>query len=341
MKGYPTFLLLNIHHHMVSYTELKKSHQTAIRIVFWFLARWAHTISKINPLHVRALAKRISQYQNCSCPFETTKNTTKETRASVSNDIISFPDRELLIRTYRPVTNETLPIIIYYHGGGWMLGTLNDFDEICSELADLSEAVVVSVAYRLAPEFQFPAAALDACDALTWVTEHADQFGGDPSRIFVAGDSAGGGLAVVAALKARESSGPNLKGQLLFYPATNPANWHNIEIDFMEIDQLFLVKYLVWIRETYAPDPADWRDERLSPLLASDVTGLPPTLLITADFDPLKREGLEYGDRLSISGIPVDVHSIPAYHGFLNMSRPEPRNRALSLAGRFVKQSTC
>jgi cation diffusion facilitator CzcD-associated flavoprotein CzcO/acetyl esterase/lipase len=211
---------------------------------------------------------------------------------------------DLRYRLYRPPTDGPHPVVCYFHGGGWVLGSHDSDDPFCRYLSLHSDAIVVSVDYRHAPEDRFPAAADDAFAALHWVAEHADDLGGVPGKLVVAGWSAGGNLATVAAQRARDVGGPHLAGQLLVTPVTDggidrPSKYDNGE-------GYVLTKSLMdWFWDCYADD-ADRTNPVASPLLASSLTGLAPTAVFTAQFDPLRDEGAAYADALASAGVDVE-----------------------------------
>ena len=216
---------------------------------------------------------------------------------------IPGPGGTIPIRVYWPSLTDRQPILVFYHGGGFRLGDLDTYDPICRELADRSAAIVVSVGYRLAPEDVYPAAVDDSYAALEWVHAHAADIGGDARRIAVGGDSAGGNLAAVVSLKARDLAGPPIVFQLLIYPLLNFADMET------ESHKLFAEGYLIggaaaeFTRDAYLPNPADRRHPYASPLLADGLEGLPPTLVITAAFDPLRDEGEAYARKLADAGV--------------------------------------
>ena len=211
---------------------------------------------------------------------------------------------DLQYRLYRPPTEGPHPVVCYFHGGGWVLGSHDSDGPFCRYLALHSDALVVSVDYRHAPEDRFPAAADDAFAALQWLGEHAGQLGGVPGKLVVAGWSAGGNLAAVAAQRARDAGGPHLVGQLLITPITDGALDRPSEYDNGE--GYVLTKSLMdWFWDCYA-DEADRTDPAASPLLAASLTGLPPTAVFTAQFDPLRDEGAAYADALANAGVDVE-----------------------------------
>ncbi|MCC6437787.1 MAG: alpha/beta hydrolase, partial [Acidimicrobiales bacterium] len=206
-------------------------------------------------------------------------------------------------RLYRPFTAGPHPVVVYYHGGGWVLGSAISDDPWCRDLCLKSDAVVVSVDYRHAPEARFPAAADDAVAALHGVADHAAELGGIPGRLAVAGWSAGGNLAAVVSQHARDAGGPAISAQLLITPVTDcdfsrPSYSENAE-------GYVLTRALMdWFWDHYV-DPAGRADPRVSPLRAKDLSGLPPTLVVTAQFDPLRDEGEAYAAALRDAGVSV------------------------------------
>ena len=211
---------------------------------------------------------------------------------------------DLRYRLYRPATPGPHPVVCYFHGGGWVLGAHDSDDPFCRYLALHADSVVVSVDYRHAPEDRFPAAADDGFAALGWVAEHAADLGGIPGKLVVAGWSAGANVAAVAAQRARDGGGPHLAGQLLVTPVTDGSIERPSMFDNGE--GYVLTKSLMdWFWDCYA-DEADRKDPAASPLLASSLTGLPPTAIFTAQFDPLRDEGGAYADALAHAGVDVE-----------------------------------
>ncbi len=232
----------------------------------------------------------------------------------------SVPTRagRVAVRWYVPDgLRRPAPLVVYLHGGGWVQGSIRGYDAVCGQLATRLGAQVVSVGYRLAPEHVFPAAADDCTDVTAWVVEHAAERGVDPARVVVMGDSAGGNLAAVVALRARQHRGPALAAQVLVYPGLD-GTMSSPSIDRNAHAPVLTRQKIADFIALYHPH-GDRRDPVLSPLHAPDLTGLPPTLVQTADHDPLLDDGLRYVERLREAGVPVrctQYRDVP--HGFLS-----------------------
>jgi acetyl esterase len=245
----------------------------------------------------------------------------------VADRTIPGPAGAIPVRVFRPSAATGLPLILWFHGGGWVTGNLDTHDQLGRLLADQSGAVVVSVDYRLAPEAKFPAAADDCLAAYRWALDHASEVGGDASRIAIGGDSAGGNLAAVVALDARQHGLPQPKLQLLVYPVTDyefdsAAMMDNAKGYFLEAEGMR------WFWEHYARTPADYDDARFSPLRASDLSGLARAVVVTAEFDPLRDQGEAYGKRLGSAGVPTQVvRADGLIHGFFGMHEFMPPGR--------------
>jgi acetyl esterase len=228
------------------------------------------------------------------------------------------PAGDIPVRIYRPESVQPLPVVVYFHGGGWVIGDIASHDTTCQRLAAEVPALVVSVDYRLAPEHRFPAAVDDCGAATSWVSAHAAELGGDPARLAVAGDSAGGNLAAVVALHARDADGPPIAFQLLVYPGTDmtrslPSHTENGAGYLLESDTID------WFLDNYLAD-ADRRHPDASPLFADDLSGLPPALVVTAEFDPLRDEGEAYAERLRQAGVTVTTSRYDGMiHGFYGL----------------------
>ncbi len=226
-------------------------------------------------------------------------------------------------RLYRPLgaASVPLPVLVYFHGGGWVIGDLDTHDTLCRQLANHAGCAVVSVDYRLAPEHPFPAAVDDAVAATRFVHAHAGTFGLDAARLAVGGDSAGGNLAAVVAITARDAGALPIAYQLLIYPATDQ---HRRAASRATNGDGYLLTRdtMAYFTGHYLPDPAMHDDWRASPLLHADLGRLPPALVVTAGFDPLRDEGLVYADRLSAAGTPTTAVCFERQiHGFVPMGR--------------------
>ena len=227
----------------------------------------------------------------------------EEPVAQVDTRVIPGPV-PIPIRVYRPTLEQDLPALVYFHGGGFVICNLDTHDRLCRNLANASGAVVVSVDYRLAPEHKFPAAAEDAYAATCYVAEHAAEFGVDPNRIAVGGDSAGGNLATVVALMARDRGGPSLKFQLLIYPVVDVDDDSPSMREYGH-DHFLTRESMDWFIESYIGREEDRRSPYASPWYASDLRGLPAAMVITAECDPLCDQGEAYARKLQSAGVPV------------------------------------
>ena len=218
-------------------------------------------------------------------------------------------------RVYRPRGRGPFPVVMMFHGGGWVIGDLDTADCQSREICRGVGALVVSVDYRLAPEHPFPAAAEDCYAATTWAAANAGAYDGDPGSLAVAGDSAGGNLAAVVAQMARDRGGPALAFQLLVYPVTDGVNFDTPSYRDNADGYLLTAEAMHWFWDHYAPAQEDRRSPYASPRLAGDLSGLPPALVMTAEFDPLRDEGEAYATALAKAG--VDARSI-RYDGFIH-----------------------
>lgn len=248
--------------------------------------------------------------------------------ASEVDRTIPGPGGDLRVRVYTPDLPGALPVVVYFHGGGWVLYDLDTFNPICRDLANAAGAVVVAVAYRLAPEHPFPAAVDDAYATVRWVADHAARIGGDGSRVAVAGDSAGGNLSAVTALRCRDEGAPTLAFQLIINPVTDcdldTDSYHEFA------DGLFLTRdQMRWYWDHYLPDPAARTHPWASPLRADDLSGLPPAIVYTAENDPLRDEGEAFAARLVAAGVPTIARRVPGViHGFMNLGNASEKGAA-------------
>ena len=240
--------------------------------------------------------------------------------AEIVNTTIPGPAGPIGARIYRASLAPNQPVIVYFHGGGFVIGNLDSHDGTCRRLSHGIGCTVVSVDYRLAPEHVYPAAVDDSYAATVWVAEHADFLKIDPSRIAVAGDSAGGNLAAVVAIIARDRGGPALCHQLLTYPVTDMA--FTSESYTSNGTGYFLTKdMMAWFGLQYVPSGHDIEDPLLSPLYHRNLAGLPPATVITAEYDPLRDEGEAYAKKLRDAGVPTKVIRYDGvFHGFFSMN---------------------
>jgi acetyl esterase len=236
---------------------------------------------------------------------------------------------------------EALPVLVFLHGGGWCLCDIETHQNMCRYLCARGDVIGLNVEYRLAPENKFPAGADDCALAVDWVAKNIGPYGGDPARVAVAGASAGGNFSAVLAQRSARGEGPKLRAQLLFYPSLDAANrqtypsWSRLApLDFLISDAS-----REWVRDQYFDAPSDIADVRASPMLASDLSGNPPALIITAEYDPLVDEGAAYADRLNEAGCRVEYACYPGVvHGFMSMAGGIPEGyRALDHAADFLR----
>ena len=238
---------------------------------------------------------------------------------------IPAPHGAIPARIYTPKTlrkNSGLaPCLVFFHGGGWVIGNIDSHDVVCRTLAHEGELIVVSVDYRLAPEHKFPAAADDAIAATKWVAANASKLGIDAAQLLVGGDSAGGNLAAVVALAARDGDGPKLAGQVLIYPVTDFAMTHPSHSE-PETSVLLTHSVIRWFCNHYLGSAADIDHWKASPARAKTLAGLPPSYVLTAGADPLRDEGAEYAARLKQDGVSVTYRHFPGqFHGFFTMGK--------------------
>ncbi|HMY99824.1 MAG TPA: alpha/beta hydrolase [Burkholderiaceae bacterium] len=257
---------------------------------------------------------------------------------------IPGPGGSIPARLYRPLQAAQqageLPVLVYFHGGGWTIGDLDTHDTLCRQLANTSGCALIAVDYRLGPEAVFPAAVDDCVTATRWVHRQAASLGLDATRIAVGGDSAGGNLAAVVAITLRDDGDVPLRWQLLIYPATDmravaPSHTTNGQGYLLTSDAI------AYFRANYLPDRAQDSDWRASPLLHEDLSRLPPALLLTAGFDPLRDEGRQYADRLSAAGCATQYLCFERQlHGFITMGRLlDEANTAVDLCARALRRA--
>jgi acetyl esterase len=280
-----------------------------------------------------AEARRLMRERGVDVP------TLDESVARIEERAIPGPGGDLPIRLYTPEGEGPFPVVLYYHGGGWVLGDLDTGDDYCRSLCARVPAVVVSVDYRLAPEHPFPAGLDDCVAALGWVHAHAAAIEGDPARLAVAGGSAGGNLAAAVALHACDHGGPALAAQLLIFPVTNStldtASYHRYATDHG-----LTRSAMAYFWRCYLARPEDGDSPYAAVLRAPDLAGLPPALIQTAQYDPLCDEGEAYAARLARSGVPVEcVRYLGMNHGFVRqVVRVEGARQALADAAATLRR---
>lgn len=233
---------------------------------------------------------------------------------------IQGPEEPIPLNIYAPEGEGPFPVLVFSHGGGWVRGSLEGYDGLCRKITNRAEALVVSVDYRCAPEHPFPAGFEDCYAATKWAAEHAGALGGEPDRLAIGGDSAGGNLTAAVALAARDRDGPEFDHQVLIYPAGNPpaVNWLD-SYDENATGYLLELDSVEWYLDQYC-DPADYGNQYAFPLRARDFSGLPPATVITAGFDPIRDEGIEFADRLQDAGVGVDhLHYESQIHAFISL----------------------
>ena len=263
--------------------------------------------------------------------------------AQVRDLVASGPHGDIPLRLYRPLgsaADETLPVLVYYHGGGWVIGDLDTHDTLCRELANGARCCVVAVDYRMSPEQRFPVAVDDCVAATYWVRREAASLGIDAARLAVGGDSAGGNLAAVVSIVARDAGDLPIAYQLLIYPATDqrrgaPSHTSNGQGYLLTTDSM---KYF---HDHYLPDAARDLDWRASPLLHADLSKLPPALVLTAGYDPLRDEGMQYAERLTDAGSQATYVCFDRQiHGFITMGRVlDEANSAVALCAAELRRA--
>jgi acetyl esterase/lipase len=245
----------------------------------------------------------------------------------VENRTVSGPGGAIPVRIYTPKGTGPFPIFMNFHGGGWVIGDLDTADSQCRDVCNLAQCVVVSVDYRLAPEHRFPAAAEDCYAATAWAAREAKALNGDANRLAVGGDSAGGNLAAVVSLMARDRNGPKLVFQLLVYPVTD-ARFDTPSYRTNADGYLLTRTAMEWFWNHYAPTEKDRTNPYAAPLAAKDLTKLPPAMVLTAEFDPLRDEGEAYAKRLKEAGVRTEMIRYDGLiHGFFAMTRAVPAGR--------------
>jgi acetyl esterase/lipase len=297
----------------------------------------------------RAAASLLPQHYEV--PAAVARRLYRDTRGALTPDSPAVESVQLMMapgspgpvpfRAYRPKgagRDEMLPALAYFHGGGWVIGDLDTHDVVCRTLANAAHCAVFSVEYRKAPESPFPAAVEDCFSALKFISRGAKQLGINSGQLAVGGDSAGGNLAAVVALMAREAGGPAISFQLLIYPATDQRLGHP-SVDRNGEGYLLTRKSMIYFRGLYLPREQDWLDWRASPLLAKSHAGLPPAFVMTAGFDPLLDEGRAYAEKLKTAGVRTEYREYSdMVHGFVTMGRVlDTANAALADCARALQ----
>ena len=286
---------------------------------------YLHGLSEqgIPPLYRQSLADARETYRELAVPDEPPSSV-----ESVTDRTVPGPAEDIPVRIYQPKSDGRSPPLVFFHGGGWILGGLETHDALCRNLTNESECVVVAVDYRLAPENRFPAGLEDCYAATRWVAENAESIGADPEKLAIAGDSAGGSLAVGVGLLARDRGGPDIDYQVLAYPPTDYA----FETDSYEENAqgYFLTrKDMERFWDGYLRSELDGCHPYASPLRTETLEGLPPALVLTSGFDPLRDDGRQLADRLSDAGVPTEhLQYDDMIHGFLTMLTDPELDRA-------------
>ncbi|OPY61227.1 MAG: Carboxylesterase NlhH [Syntrophorhabdaceae bacterium PtaU1.Bin034] len=260
---------------------------------------------------------------------------------TIEDRVIPGPRGEIPVRLYMPEGGRPLPVLLYFHGGAWVVGNLDTEEDTCIPLARQTPCIVLSVDYRLAPEHPYPAGLEDCYAALEWVAQNAAAVGGDPGRIGVSGESAGGNLAIAVALMTKERGGPAISFQALFYPATDLSSYRR------QSEQVFGEGFFIsradmeGSRTLYVPNEQDWTSPYVSPLLAPDLSGLPPAIIITSGCDPLRDGGEAYAKRLQDAGVPAKYLCFEdMIHAFLILFKSsDSRKKALEAASTALREA--
>jgi acetyl esterase len=268
--------------------------------------------ASLPPFHTLSVAAARAQFEKRGFPGLRVPDV-----ARVVNRDMQGPNGSLALRVYTPLGEGPFPLMVYFHGSGFVLCSLDTHDGLCRNLCAGAGCVVVSVDYRLAPEAKFPAATDDCLAATRWAVANAAALGADPGCVLVAGDSAGGNLATVTALRIRDEGGPVLRGQLLIYPVTDYYDTFTQSMAENAEGYGLGRAGMIWFWDHYLPDPSFAANPHASPLRASDLCGLPPALVVTAEYDPLRDEAEHYADRLRAADVPVRMKRYDGMnHGF-------------------------
>lgn len=315
-------------------------------IIYFSVEQWSSTAEGKLPAKTAVLLHAVNS--NIVTPdIKVPKFLTPSSGSSIIRENIKIPvsdGEEINARVYRPNREGPFPIVLYYHGGAFMegYGNIDTHDNIVRALSARTQSVVVAVGYRVAPAHVFPTAIEDSYDALVWINNHADDFNGDPTRMAVAGDSAGGNIATVVAAMARDREGPALTAQILYYPLTTFQDVMLPSRSIYDSGYYLLSRRVMYLaRDKYTPEEEMWSSPYTSPLDAEDLSGLPPALIITAEFDPLRDEGEVYGKRLKEAGVPVQaLRYNGVMHGFVSFYEVMNRgNHGLNQSATFLRKA--
>ena len=288
-----------------------------IRLFLWYLKYFSKNVyGDITPEQLREIHRKEEEKAGDTIDFPPIE------MQEVRDEMIPMRDgSEVRGRIYRPADRSDLPLIMFFHGGGFVTRTIDFYDRVCRRIAATNGALVVSVDYRLAPEHKFPGPVYDCYDATVWGEEQARRLGADPSKIVVMGDSAGGNLATVVSILARDLQGPKIRYQVLVYPTTDGRLKHP-SIDRLAKGYLLTKEMMEWFLNHYKAQAGDELDPLMSPLLTDDLSQLPPAFVITAQFDPLKDEGEAYAQKMQKAGVKVKFKEYKGMiHGFLSLPR--------------------
>ena len=291
-----------------------------LRLLLWYLNHFSKDYTHLEPKYVR---------QKSAEEFKKVVNWIDFPAISmfkITNKDIQMRDGELIpIRIFQPSETSNLPLIVYFHGGGFVLRSIDSHDRVCRRIAKENQAVVVSVGYRLAPEWKFPTPPQDCYDATLWAFNNASEFGADASRLIVMGDSAGGNLATVVSRMARDLDGPKIGAQVLIYPTADARMQFN-SIEQYKEGYLLTKDLIQWFIDHYARSEEDIVHPDFSPYLIQDLSNMPPAFIFTAEYDPLKDEAKAYAQRLKEAGNEVEYKDFGGMiHAFFNLPRVAKR----------------
>ena len=291
-----------------------------IKTLLWFInRRKGPQINELTPPAARQEAQATIEKVGRFLDYQAIQLT------KVHDRMVPGRDSDIPVRIYHPDSETGLPIIMYFHGGGFVMRSIDSHDKVCRRICRDNKAIVISVGYRLAPEYKFPIPVHDCYDATVWAATNARSFGGDDSRLVVMGDSAGGNLSAVVSLMSRDLDGPKISYQVLIYPCTD-GHLSSESIDTLGNGYYLTKKMMEWFVDHYKSSDEDLDSPYLSPLLAKDLSNLPPAFVFTAEYDPLKDEGRKFAERLKEAGNEVVFKEYGGMiHGFISMPRMSKR----------------